>query len=92
MIHVYAIYGFELCIANARTTLILLDFSKFRPDGIHWLRQCSNESVSQNIAVRLQFVSTLREEAGMMNLARPVNLIVFFAALLFVGAIVVGAF
>jgi hypothetical protein len=34
----------------------------------------------------------LREEAGKMNLARPVNLIVFFAAIVFVGGIVVGAF
>jgi len=36
--------------------------------------------------------SNLREEAGKMNLARPINLIVFIAALLFVGGIVVGAF
>jgi hypothetical protein len=56
------------------------------------MRQRSNESVFQCLSVRINFKSNLREEAGKMNLARPINLIVFFAALLFVGGIVVGAF
>ncbi|HMB48958.1 MAG TPA: hypothetical protein VKN63_11835 [Afifellaceae bacterium] len=80
--------------ASPNNRILLFSISK-NMESIEFcipLRQCSNESVSRNIAVRLQSVSNLREEAGPMNLARPINLIVFCAAFLFVGAIVVGAF
>ncbi len=52
----------------------------------------NNEICSGNQPVRLHFLLHLREGGGPMNLAKPLNLIVFCAAFLFVGAIVVGAF
>lgn len=83
---------FDCALQGRRNSFRWLSFYHFSVANTELIPRRSNENCSCNSAVRLHFPLHLREGGGLMNLAKPLNLIVFCAAFLFVGAIVVGAF